>query len=74
VLLREAQSGGYAVGGFEPYTIDQIQAILEAAEEEQAPVILQLWAEVIETPLSVSLPGVPPCRSRCIWTTPSTTP
>jgi ketose-bisphosphate aldolase len=49
VLLREAQSGGYAVGGFEPYTIDQIQAILEAAEEEQAPVILQLWAEVIET-------------------------
>ena len=48
-LLREAQAGKYAVGGFEPYTIDQIQAILEAAEEEQAPVILQMWAEVIET-------------------------
>lgn len=48
-LLREARSGGYAVGGFEPYTLDQIQATLEAAEEERAPVILQLWAEVIET-------------------------
>lgn len=49
VLLQAARAEGYAVGGFEPYTIDQIQATIEAAEEERAPVILQLWAEVIET-------------------------
>ncbi len=48
-LLRAALNGNYAVGGFEPYTIDQIQAIVEVAEEEQTPVILQMWAEVIET-------------------------
>lgn len=48
-LLRAALSGKYAVGGFEPYTIDQIQAIIEVAEEEQTPVIMQFWSEVIET-------------------------
>lgn len=48
-MLHAAREGGYAVGGFEPYGIDQIQAILECAEEERAPVILQFWSEVIET-------------------------
>ncbi len=48
-VLRQALTAGYAVGGFEPYTFDQIQGIIEAAEEEQAPVIIQLWSEVIET-------------------------
>jgi ketose-bisphosphate aldolases len=49
LMLQAARKGGYAIAGFEPYTIDQIQAILECAEEERAPVILQLWSEVIET-------------------------
>ena len=48
-LLKSALAGKFAVGGFEPYTIDQIQAIIEVAEEEQTPVILQFWSEVIET-------------------------
>ncbi len=48
-LLRSALADKFAVGGFEPYTIDQIQAIIEVAEEEQTPVILQFWSEVIET-------------------------
>ncbi|GDX40585.1 fructose-bisphosphate aldolase [Armatimonadota bacterium] len=48
-LLHSALADRFAVGGFEPYTIDQIQAIIEVAEEEQTPVILQFWSEVIET-------------------------
>ncbi|MDW8206337.1 MAG: class II fructose-bisphosphate aldolase [Chloroherpetonaceae bacterium] len=48
-LLRDAQRRGYAVPGFEPYNLEQIQAVLEAAEEERAPVLIQLWAEVLET-------------------------
>ncbi|HXG23973.1 MAG TPA: class II fructose-bisphosphate aldolase, partial [Chthonomonadales bacterium] len=48
-IVRAAQAGGYAVGGFEPYTLEQIQATIEAAEAECAPVIIQLWPEVVTT-------------------------
>jgi ketose-bisphosphate aldolase len=48
-MLHRARRDGYAVAGFEPYTLEQIQATLEAAEEERAPVLIQLWAEVIAT-------------------------
>jgi len=47
--VRKAQTGGYAVGGFEPYTLEQIQAAIEAAEAERASVIIQLWPEVVRT-------------------------
>lgn len=48
-ILLDAKQQGYAVAGFEPYNLDQIMAVLETAEEEQSPVLIQLWAEVIET-------------------------
>lgn len=48
-LLRTARAARYAVPAFEPYHPDQLQATLQAAEAERAPVILQLWSEVIET-------------------------
>lgn len=48
-MLQEAQAHGAAVGAFEPYTMEQIQATVEVAEEEGEPVILQFWSEVIET-------------------------
>lgn len=48
-LLRDARDRGYAVPAFEPYHPDQLQATIEAAESARAPVILQLWSEVIET-------------------------
>ncbi len=48
-MLRRARRDGYAVAGFEPYNLEQIQAVLETAEEERAPVLIQLWAEVIAT-------------------------
>jgi ketose-bisphosphate aldolase len=47
--LLEARAAHAAICGFEPYNLEQIQAILEAAEEEGVPVILQFWSEVIET-------------------------
>jgi len=41
VLLREAREGGYAVGAFNCNNMEIVQAIVAAAEEENAPVIMQ---------------------------------
>ncbi|MEA1964105.1 MAG: class II fructose-1,6-bisphosphate aldolase [Candidatus Aerophobetes bacterium] len=40
-MLRKAQKEGYAVGAFNTNNMEIVQAIIEAAEEERAPVILQ---------------------------------
>lgn len=40
-VLKKAQVEGYAVGAFNANNLEYIQAIIEAAEEEKAPVILQ---------------------------------
>ena len=40
-LLREAERGGYAVGAFNCNNMEIVQAIVQAAEEERAPVIVQ---------------------------------
>ncbi len=39
-LFQDAQAGGYAVGYFEAWDSYSLEAVLEAAEQEQAPVIL----------------------------------
>ena len=39
-LLADARAGGYAVGYFEAWDIYSLEAVLEAAEAENAPVIL----------------------------------
>lgn len=41
-LLVEAQSRGYAVGAFNANNMECVKAVIEAAEEERAPVILQV--------------------------------
>jgi len=41
-LLQRARREGYAVGAFNANTLEMIQAIIEAAEEEEAPVIVQI--------------------------------
>jgi fructose-bisphosphate aldolase class II len=41
-LLREAQAGGYAIGAFNANNMECVKAVIEAAEEERAPVILQV--------------------------------
>ncbi len=40
-MLKEAQEGRYAVGAFNANNLEIVQAIIEVAEEEKAPVILQ---------------------------------
>ncbi len=40
-VLAEAEKGKYAVGAFNTNNMEIVQAIMEAAEEEKAPVILQ---------------------------------
>lgn len=40
-LLKDAQKGGYAVGAFNAENMEMVQAIIEAAEELRAPVIIQ---------------------------------
>ncbi|MBE9566978.1 MAG: class II fructose-bisphosphate aldolase [Proteobacteria bacterium] len=41
-LLEQAQAEGYAVGAFNANNMESIRAVIEAAEEERAPVILQV--------------------------------
>ncbi|MFP3895405.1 MAG: ketose-bisphosphate aldolase [Anaerolineales bacterium] len=41
-MLRAAMEGHYAVGAFNANNMEQVQAIVEAAVEERAPVILQV--------------------------------
>lgn len=40
-ILQAAKKGGYAVGAFNVNNMEIIQAIVEAAEEERSPVLLQ---------------------------------
>lgn len=40
-ILQAARKGGYAVGAFNLNNMEIVQAIIEAAEEERSPVILQ---------------------------------
>ena len=40
-LLERAESGGYAVGAFNVSSLDQAIAVLDAAEAERSPVIVQ---------------------------------
>jgi fructose-bisphosphate aldolase class II len=41
-LLQRAQADGYAVGAFNANNLECVEAVVETAEEEQAPVILQV--------------------------------
>ena len=40
-MLKKAQAGGYAIGAFNAENLEMAQAIVAAAEAEQAPVIIQ---------------------------------
>lgn len=47
-LLLEAQSGGYAVGAFNVENMEMVKAVIAAAEELKAPVILQTTPSTIK--------------------------
>ena len=40
-LLQEAEKGNYAVGAFNANNMEIVQAIMEAAQREKSPVIMQ---------------------------------
>jgi fructose-bisphosphate aldolase class II len=47
-ILIPARKGGYAVGAFEFWSLDSAQAVVEAAQEQEVPVILQAgWIECV---------------------------
>ncbi|MDQ3525525.1 MAG: class II fructose-bisphosphate aldolase [Chloroflexota bacterium] len=45
-LLTAAREAGYAVGSFNVASIDGMQAVIRAAEAEQAPVLAMIWSGV----------------------------
>ena len=40
--LKNAESGGYAVGAFNVYNMEGVEAVVAAAEQERSPAILQV--------------------------------
>lgn len=48
-MLEKARAEGYAVGAFSAHNAEMIQAILAAAEEEAAPVMIQIGQRIIKT-------------------------
>ncbi|WP_221567122.1 class II fructose-bisphosphate aldolase [Alkalihalobacillus sp. TS-13] len=47
-MLEHALQNGYGVGAFSAHNAETIQAILEAAEEEQSPIMIQVGQKVIQ--------------------------
>ena len=47
-LLAEAAAGGYAVGYFEAWDLYSLEAVAEAAEAENAPVILGIGGVMMD--------------------------
>ncbi len=47
-MLLNAQAGGYAVGAFNVENMEMVQAVVEAAEELQSPVILQTTPSTVK--------------------------
>lgn len=46
-LIRDAQSGGYAVGAFNMHSDETTQALVRAAEESSTPVFLQVGRAIV---------------------------
>ena len=48
LILNHAFKNGYGVGAFSAHNAETIQAILKAAEKEQAPIMIQIGQKVIQ--------------------------
>lgn len=48
-MIQHAWENGYAIGAFSGHNTESVRAILTAAEEEQAPVMLMIGQKVIQT-------------------------
>lgn len=40
--IKNAENGGYAVGAFNVYNLEGVEAVVAAAEAEKSPAILQV--------------------------------
>ena len=47
-MLLKAQQGGYAVGAFNAENMEMVKAIIQAAEELKAPVMIQTTPSTIK--------------------------
>ena len=47
-MLEDAQKGGYAVGAFNVENMEMVKAVIAAAEEMQAPVMLQTTPSTVK--------------------------
>ncbi|MFC0471469.1 class II fructose-bisphosphate aldolase [Halalkalibacter kiskunsagensis] len=47
-MLEHARQNGYGIGAFSAHNAETIQAILEAAQEEQSPIMIQVGQKVIQ--------------------------
>ncbi|XP_027357987.1 uncharacterized protein LOC113867134 isoform X1 [Abrus precatorius] len=47
-ILKNAERGGYAVGAFNVYNLEGVEAVVSAAEEEQSPAILQIHPSALK--------------------------
>ena len=47
-MLKDAQKGGYAVGAFNAEKMEMVQAIIKAAEELKAPVMIQTTPSTVK--------------------------
>ena len=43
-MFQKAYAGGYAVGAFNVNNMEILQGIVDAAAEQKAPLILQVWS------------------------------
>ena len=74
-MLLAAQRGGYAVGAFNAENMEMVKAIIQAAEELRAPVMIQTTPSTVkygtlETYAAiVAAEGAKkqPCRCACTW-------
>lgn len=41
-VVKNAEKGGYAVGAFNVYNLEGVDAVISAAEAEKSPAILQV--------------------------------
>ena len=71
-LLRQAEAGGFAVGSFSVANMECVRGVLQAAEENHAPIIMQIAAPLTAiwvfkrknsgTPINAPLPKQMSCR------------
>lgn len=59
-ILLDAEKGGYAVGAFNVYNLEGVEAVVAAAEEERSPAILQIHPSAFQ---QAGIPLVASCVS-----------